>query len=114
MQDDAYGKDIGEINLSAKIVEAVSVKLKLYVSGTSPKSAKAIAYVRGICEEHLQGRYDLEVIDLYQRPDLAAKEKVVAVPTLIREVPEPILRMVGDFADDDQLLYSLNIHDSAK
>lgn len=74
--------------------------LRLYVAGTTAQSAGAIRTIRAMCEEHLRGRYRLEVIDVYQRPALARSEQVVATPTLIRERPRPLRRLIGDLSDE--------------
>ena len=83
--------------------------LKLYVAGQSPKSIKAIANLKKICEENLQGLYELEVIDLYQHPHLAQGDQIVAVPTLIRKLPEPLKRIIGDLSDTERVLVGLDI-----
>ncbi|MCW3095136.1 MAG: circadian clock KaiB domain protein [Chthonomonadaceae bacterium] len=83
--------------------------LRLYVTGTTPRSIRAIANLRKICEEHLQGRYDLEVIDLYQQPHLAQGDQIVAAPTLIKKYPFPVRRIIGDMSDTDQVLIGLDL-----
>jgi circadian clock protein KaiB len=83
--------------------------LKLYVAGQSPKSVNAIANLKKICEENLQGRYELEVIDLYQQPQLAQGEQVIALPTLIRKLPPPLRRIIGDMSDTERVLVGLDI-----
>src|SRR5690242_7619831 len=70
--------------------------LRLYVAGVTPRSSAAIRNVTTICEEHLKGRYELEIIDLYQQPVLAKGEQIVAAPTLIKKLPEPLRRFIGD------------------
>jgi circadian clock protein KaiB len=87
--------------------------LKLYVCGSSPRSTRAIANIKHICEEHLVGRYDLEVYDLYQQPDLAQPNNVIAAPTLVRSHPEPIRRVIGDLSDEDKVLITLDIRSAA-
>lgn len=84
-------------------------ELKLYVTGTSPRSGQAIANVRSLCEEYLAGRYDLEVIDIYQQPAVAVSEQIVAAPTLIKKLPAPTRRMIGDLSNRDKILVGLNI-----
>jgi circadian clock protein KaiB len=86
-----------------------SYELKLYVAGTSPRSGQAIANVRSLCEEYLAGRYDLEVIDIYQQPAVAVSEQIVAAPTLIKKNPAPTRRMIGDLSSRDKILVGLNI-----
>ena len=83
--------------------------LKLYVAGMTPKSSTAIRSVTGICEEHLKGRYTLEVIDIYQRPTLAHGEQIIAAPTLIKKLPEPLRKMIGDMANKDRILVGLDL-----
>lgn len=83
--------------------------LVLYVTGNSPQSAQAIASIRKICEEHLQGRYELQVIDLYQQPQLAAGEQIIAAPTLIRKLPLPLRRMIGDLSIVERVLVGLDL-----
>jgi len=81
--------------------------LRLYVTGTTLKSVRAIANIKDICQEHLRGRYELEVIDIYQRPSLAMGEQIVAVPTLIKKLPPPLRRLVGDLSDTEHVLLGL-------
>ena len=83
--------------------------LILYVAGQSPKSVNAIANIKKICEEHLQGRYRLEVIDLYQQPQLAPGEQIIALPTLLRRVPPPLRRIIGDLSNTERVLVGLDI-----
>lgn len=83
--------------------------LRLYVTGSTARSARAIANLRYICEEHLSGRYDLEVIDVYQRPEAAREVQLIAVPTLVRLLPEPLRRVVGDLSDRDKVLQGLDL-----
>lgn len=83
--------------------------LRLYVADQTPNSMRAIANLQVICEENLQGRYELEVIDLYQQPKLAQGEQIIAVPTLIRTLPEPLRRIIGDLSDTERVLVGLDI-----
>jgi circadian clock protein KaiB len=83
--------------------------LKLYVAGLSPKSAAAIANINKICEENLQGRYQLDVIDLYQQPQLAEGEQIIAIPTLIKKLPPPLRRIIGDLSNTERVLVGLDI-----
>jgi circadian clock protein KaiB len=84
-------------------------ELRLYVTGMTPRSARAIANVKEICEEHLKGRYDLRVIDLYQQPVLADGERIIAVPLLIKKLPPPLRRITGDLSDREQILIGLDL-----
>ena len=83
--------------------------LRLYVAGFTPRSAAAIASVKKICEEHLRGRYELEVVNLYDVPTLAKGEQIIAVPTLIKKLPLPLRRVIGDMADTNKLLVGLDL-----
>ena len=83
--------------------------LRLYVAGTTPQSTRAILNARKFCEEHLDGRYQLEVIDIYQRPTLARDEQIVAAPTLVRYLPLPLRKLVGDLSDFERVLIGLDL-----
>ncbi len=83
---------------------------QLFVVGTSRKSALAIANVKQVFEEHLKNRYRLEVIDLYQQPHLARGEQILAAPTLVKKIPNPLRRFIGDLSDPQRLLASLNLN----
>ena len=83
--------------------------LKLYVTGKTPKSERAIKNIRRICEEELVGQYELVVIDILERPQLAEDEKILATPTLTKELPPPLRRVIGDMSDADKVLLGLDI-----
>jgi circadian clock protein KaiB len=83
--------------------------LRLYVAGMTPRSLRAITNVRKICEEELAGRCDLEVIDVYQQPTLAKGEQIIAAPTLLKKLPLPLRRFIGDMADKEQILVGLDL-----
>ncbi len=83
--------------------------LRLYVSGSTSKSALAVENIKRICEQHLKNRYDLEVIDIYQQPKLAREEQIVALPTLIKRSPPPLRRLIGDFSDLKKVLLGLDL-----
>ena len=84
--------------------------LRLYVSGATPCSTRAVENVKGLCEEHLPGRYDLEVVDIYQQPELAEDDRIFATPTLVRRLPLPLRRLVGDLSDAERVLGRLNLY----
>ena len=86
--------------------------LRLYVTGSTPRSAQAIRNLKAICEEHLKGRYALEVIDVYQRPTLAHDEQIVATPTLIKVLPNPLRRLIGDLSNVERVLMGLDLRSS--
>jgi circadian clock protein KaiB len=83
--------------------------LRLYVAGTSSRSVRAIQNAREICDEHLKGRYELEVIDVFQQPTLAKDDQIVAVPTLIKKLPAPLRRFIGDLSDKRVILVGLDL-----
>jgi circadian clock protein KaiB len=83
--------------------------LRLYVAGMTPRSRRAIANIKELCEGRLKGMYDLQVIDLYQHPELAAQEQIVALPTLVRKLPQPLRRMVGDLSNLEKVLIGLEL-----
>ena len=83
--------------------------LRLYVSGSTGKSTQAVANIKRICEEYLKNRYDLQVIDLYQQPQLARGEQIVAVPTLIKRLPLPLRRLIGDMSNHEKVLLGLDL-----
>lgn len=83
--------------------------LRLYVTGTTGRSVRAIQNVRRICEEHLQGLYDLEVVDIYKNLPLARGDQIIAAPTLIKRLPEPLRRLIGDMSDEQRVLVGLDI-----
>jgi circadian clock protein KaiB len=83
--------------------------LRLYVTGMTPKSINAIENIRKICEENLKGRYELEVIDIYQNPEYAKKEEIIAAPTLIKKLPLPLRKFIGDMSNTEKILVGLNL-----
>ena len=84
-------------------------ELRLYVAGQTPKSLAAFANLRKICEEHLAGLYHIEVIDLLKKPQLASGDQILAIPTLVRKLPEPIRKIIGDLSDTQRVLVGLNL-----
>lgn len=85
-------------------------RLRLFVTGTTPKSLRAITNIKRICEKHLEGRYKLEVVDVYQQPKLAKTEQIIAAPTLVKLLPLPLRKMIGDLANTDRTLLGLDLH----
>ena len=83
--------------------------LRLYVAGQTERSIAAIANLSRICKEHLEGRYTIEVIDLMTRPRLAAGDQILAVPTLVRRLPEPVKRIIGDLSNEERVLVGLDV-----
>jgi circadian clock protein KaiB len=88
--------------------------LRLYVSGTTHKSLTAFANLKQICEEHFPDRYDIEVIDLSLRPELAREDGIVALPTLVRRLPEPMKKIIGDLSDTERVLIGLELIPDSK
>lgn len=84
-------------------------QLRLYVAGQTPRSLTAFANLKNLCEEHLAGRYNIEVVDLVQHPQLAAGDQIVAIPTLVRKLPEPLRKIVGDLRDTEKTLVGLQL-----
>jgi circadian clock protein KaiB len=83
--------------------------LKLYIAGSTPRSLHAVSNIRAICEETLAGRYDLEVIDIYQRPEAAKPEQILVAPTLIKKLPAPVRKIIGDLSNKEKVLVGLDI-----
>lgn len=88
--------------------------LRLFVTGITPQSSRAIANIKKICEEHLKGRYELEVVDLYQQPQLAKEEQILAAPTLIKKLPLPLRRIIGDLSNSERLIVGLDLQKIGK
>jgi len=87
--------------------------LRLYVAGQSPKSLLAFANLKRICEEHLGGRYQIEVVDLLENPELAMGDQIFAIPTLVRKLPEPVRKIIGDLSNTDRALVGLDLRPRA-
>jgi circadian clock protein KaiB len=102
-----------KVTTAPRKAESSRYVLKLYVAGRSPKSVNAIANIRKLCEAHLQGHYVLDVIDLYQQPHLAQGEQIIAVPTLVRKLPLPLRRIIGDLSNSERVLVGLDIRSAA-
>ncbi|HEY7220282.1 MAG TPA: circadian clock KaiB family protein [Candidatus Binatia bacterium] len=83
--------------------------LRLYIAGTTPRSARAVANIKQICEHNLNGRYDLEVIDIYQKPALAKGEQIVAAPTLVKKLPAPLRRFIGDLSNSERIIVGMDL-----
>ena len=86
--------------------------LRLYVAGQTPKSLRAAENLRRICDEHLAGQYSIEIVDLLLNPRLAKEDQIIAIPTLIRQLPEPLKRIIGDLSNADKVLVGLDIQPS--
>jgi len=86
-----------------------SYSLRLYVAGQTPKSVLAFNNLRRICDEHLAGRYEIEIVDLMQNPQLAQGDQILAIPTLVRRLPEPIKKIIGDLSNTERVLVGLDL-----
>ena len=86
-------------------------QLRLYIAGQTPKSIVALRNLKEICEEHLQGRYEIEIVDLVENPQLAAGDQILAVPTLVRRLPEPIKKIIGDLSNTERVLVGLDLRE---
>jgi circadian clock protein KaiB len=99
---DEYERAISE-------VEDGFYELTLFVTGSTPRSTRAIQNIKNICEKHLHGRYTLEVVDIYQQPDKARDDQILAAPTLIKKLPLPLRRLIGDLSSEERVLVGLNL-----
>ena len=102
-------RPIAERLRQAQQVAAERYFLKLYVSGMTPRSTRAVECVRTICDQHFAGRYDLEVVDIYQQPHLARDDQIIAAPTLVKCRPLPMRRLIGDLSSTDRVLVGLDL-----
>jgi circadian clock protein KaiB len=109
MTPEKDNKTTREFERALKDSETDRYVLRLYLTGMTPRSMEALATLKAICEEHLHGRYTLEVIDIYQNPNLAKDEQIIAVPTLIKALPEPLRRFVGNLSDQERVLLGLDL-----
>lgn len=107
--DSAATKAKARLHRAARTRDQERYVLRLYVTGMTRTSAQALERVRAICEQHLHGRYELEVIDIYQLPALARDQQIVATPTLIKVLPLPIRRFIGNLSNVENLLFGLDL-----
>ena len=99
----------GRLESAAALRATEHYVLKLYVTGATARSLRAIANLKAICEQYLKGRYDLEVLDIYRRPELLRSDQIVAVPTLVKKLPLPVRLLVGDLSRTEQVLQGLDL-----
>lgn len=88
-----------------------AMELRLYVAGQTPKSVAAFANLKKICDEHMPGQYEIEVIDLLKQPQLAAGDQILAIPTLVRKLPEPVKKIIGDLSNTERVLVGLDLRE---
>jgi circadian clock protein KaiB len=93
-----------------KAKDAPRYSMRLYVTGATPRSSAAITNLRKLCDQYLAGRYDLEIIDIYQQPQLAREGQIIAAPTLVKSFPLPLRRFIGDMSNKENLLSGLEVH----
>jgi circadian clock protein KaiB len=103
------GKGTAALERAAARQSAQTYVLRLYISGMTPRSTQAIQNIRKVCDEHLHGRYNLEVIDIYQQPILAEGEQIIAAPTLIKQLPLPLRRFIGNMSDTERILVGMDL-----
>ena len=105
-----YATEAFEEALKHRALRRAKYILRLYVSGSSANSLKAVSNLKKICEEHLPQDYDLEVIDIYKNPDAARAEQIIAAPTLVKKLPKPLRKFVGDLSNTQKILVGLDIY----
>jgi circadian clock protein KaiB len=98
-----------EVDVGAPDADGNVWNLRLYVAGQTPKSITAFANLKRLCEQHLPGRYKIEVIDLVENPQLAAGDQILAVPTLVRKLPSPLKRIIGNLSDEERFLVGMDL-----
>jgi len=99
----------GKTSMNKK-VKTEKWQLRLYVAGQTPKSIAAFANLKKLCEEHLKGQYTIEVVDLLENPKLAKGDQILAIPTLVRKLPPPLRKIIGDLSDTERVLVGLNLY----
>lgn len=99
---------------SKKASEADKMLLRLYITGTTPQSQRALSNIKRICDEHMAGAFQLEVIDIYQSPQLAKDEQIIAAPTLVKVLPNPLRRLIGDLSNEERVLIGLDVRPKKK
>jgi circadian clock protein KaiB len=109
MKKDPAAKICAPSGVGKTETKADTFLLRLYVAGQTPKSVAAFINLRKICEEHLSGRYDIEVIDLLENPQLASGDQILAIPTLVRKLPEPVRKIIGDLSNAERVLIGLDL-----
>jgi circadian clock protein KaiB len=102
---------LSESDGATRSAQAQAYQLRLYVAGRTPKSILALTNLKQICEDHLQGRYEIEIIDLLENPQLAQGDQILALPTLVRRLPEPIKKIIGDLSNKERVLVGLDLRE---
>ena len=109
MEKESGKTSAAEFEKAAARRDRAKYVLRLYITGMTPKSTQAITNVQALCKKHLAGRYELEVIDIYQQPKLAKGEQIIATPTLIKKLPLPLRRLIGDMSDTERFLVGTDL-----
>lgn len=109
MNQATTAKSVRAARRKASPVKAVEWDLRLYVAGQTPRAVAALANLRKLCEEHMAGQYHIEVIDLLKEPRLARGDQIVAVPTLVRKLPKPVRKIIGDLSNTERVLVGLDL-----
>jgi circadian clock protein KaiB len=102
--------DTSNATREALVGQPERYELRLYVAGQTPRSVAAFANLKRLCEEHMRGRYSIEIVDLMEHPQLARGEQIIAIPTLVRKLPQPIRKIVGDLSNTERTLVGLQVH----
>ena len=110
-KDPQYMKTKGNHKASKKLRAHSPIELRLYVAGETPRSLAALSNLRRLCEERVQGRYRIEIVDLLKHPKLARGDQILAVPTLVRRLPAPMRKIIGDLSNRERLLIGLDLQD---
>jgi circadian clock protein KaiB len=108
----AVSQKRGAKRKKSRVVKKAKYVLRLYVTGQTPRSLQSVENLQRLCEKHLPGRFSLEVIDIYQQPALAAEGQIIAAPTLIKAMPLPLRRLVGDFSDSNRVVLGLDLKEA--
>lgn len=114
MTDDQIRHSLEDFEKALEKPSTEHYLLRLYVAGATPRAARAIEAVREICERELKGRYELEVVDIYQNPSLAGDEQILAAPTLIKKLPLPLRKIIGDMSNTEKVLVGLDLRPKSK
>lgn len=105
------GERVTAHGYAAQATDDPLYELRLYIAGQTPKSVRAIENLKRVCEEHLAGRYSIQIVDLMEQPRLARGDEIIAVPTLVRKLPEPIRHIIGDLSDTEKVLVGLQLRE---
>jgi circadian clock protein KaiB len=106
---EATAMQLSEDGMPVRVSREDTYRLRLYVAGQTPKSILALTNLKQICEQHLRGRYEIEIVDLLVNPQLARGDQILAVPTLVRRLPEPIKKIIGDLSNTERVLVGLDL-----